>query len=236
MGDTRDDTREVIFKREIDHMDKRFRVGVFLVVALFCLISAMACAADNSGDASLVERVDAAGVQASPEGMADDAEGSVSLGSDLGAGEPAPLDMGLDMGISAGGQWFPIWQDASGLLSTLGGDYILSTAPSCVFEGEDKEFAFDGFYVFTNPDGDRDIWYSFYIETDAFPTARGIKVGDSLDDVFSAYGDRYYWEGDTILTYSISGVEGDAASPCIQFTVLDGFVAAIDIYYPTNVM
>ena len=148
---------------------------------------------------------------------------------------PEPLSMNDDIGISINGQWFPIWQDATGLLQALGGDYALTSAPSCVFEGEDKEFAYDGFYVYTNPDGDKDIWYSIFLESDKYSTARGIRVGDGLDVVIAAYGDRYYWEGESILTYSISGVEGDIASPCIQFTVSEDSVTAIEIYYPTNV-
>ena len=159
-------------------------------------------------------------------------------GGDTGPGgvtEPAPLSMSDDMGIRISGQWFPIWQDASALLRALGDDYELSAAASCVFDGEDKEFAYDGCFVFTNPNGDRDIWYSILLESDAFPTARGVRVGNSVEEVMDAYGDRYYWEGADILTYSISGEEGDIASPCILFTLADGCVSTIEIYYPTNV-
>lgn len=146
-----------------------------------------------------------------------------------------PLSFEEDIGITIDGEWFPIWQDAAGLLKALGNDYELYAAPSCVFdEGDDKEFAYDGCYVYTNPNGSRDIWYSIFLENDTYSTARGISVGSALDDVIKAYGENYYWEGDTVLTYSVSGIEGDISSPCIQFTLAEEVVTAIEIYYPTN--
>ena len=148
---------------------------------------------------------------------------------------PGPLSMEADMGMAVGGRWFPIWQDAAELLAALGDDYEMAAAPSCVFEGEDKEFAYDGFFVFTNPDGNKDIWYSIYLADDTLETARGIRVGDSLAAVMAAYGEGYYWEGDSILTYSVSGLEGDIESPCIQFGIEEDVVVTIEIYYPTNV-
>ena len=147
------------------------------------------------------------------------------------------LSLNNDMGISINGQWFPIQKDVSALLNILGDNYSLSTAPSCVFEGEDKEFDFGDLLISTNPnpDGTKDIWYSVYITSEDFPTARGIRVGSSLDEVKAAYGSNFFWESQSIITFSISGIEGDITSPCIQFTVTDGIVTAIEIYYPTNV-
>ena len=149
------------------------------------------------------------------------------------AGSPFTLEK--DMGIHVDGKWYPIHEDAAPLLAALGDGYELFTAPSCVFVGEDKEFSYPHASVFTNPDGDRDIWYEILLLDDTLATARGIRVGDPLEDVIAAYGDNYYWEGDTVLTYSVSGVQGDIASPCILFTVEDNVVTQIVIYYPTNV-
>jgi len=147
------------------------------------------------------------------------------------------LSLEHDIGISINGQWFPIQQDVSGLLGALGNNFSLSTAPSCVFEGEDKEFDYGDLLISTNPnpDGTKDIWFSIYIISEDFPTARGIRVGNTLDEVKAAYGNSFFWESQDVITFSISGIEGDITSPCIQFTVTDGIVTAIEIYYPTNV-
>ena len=222
------------------------RLVLIFTSLLICIALMSACGADSQS----ADSDNGAGTRAMPEAQDvgstntnDDANGEADAG--LGGGDnvvsdvkPEPLSMEKDMGLSVDSRWFPIMQDAAGLLQALGDDFVMTSAPSCVFEGEDKEFAYDGFYVFTNPDGDfgeKDVWFSIWLETDVYSTARGIRVGSTLDEVIAAYGDRFYWEGDSIKTYSISGVEGDIESPCIQFTVADDRVTAIEIYYPTNV-
>ena len=219
-------------------MTKIIRFGVTLICMLLCSVMVLSCVANGPTDGSPATGGSDGGTQAQADSPDENDGESENDGVDPNAG-PTELDMDRDMGISVGGQWFPIWQDASGLVQALGmitHDYVLSTAPSCVFEGEDKEFDFGGIFVFTNPDGARDLWFSIYFTKDLLSTSRGITIGSTLEEVHEAYGDRFYWEGDTILTYSISGIEGDAASPCIQFTIINNRVTAIDIYYPTNVL
>lgn len=216
---------------------KRLAIIIF---SLMLLASLAAC----GGDGAVSNNGSGDGAQSQPQPTeADDPFGSAEAGGEAGNGEtgsaeptePQPLTMDKDLGIAINGVWFPIWQDASGLIQALGSDYELYAAPSCVFdEGDDKEFAYDGIYVYTNPVSGQDIWYSVFIESSAYSTSRGISVGSALDDIMAAYDDGFYWEGDTILTYSISGIEGDISSPCIQFTIADQIVTAIEIYYPTN--
>ena len=219
-------------------MNHKIKAGAALICMLLCLAVICACAAKATTSSPLVEadeQANSAPTADSPKNIADTVPDVSSVDNAQADAKPEPISMEKDMGISVNGQWFPIWQDADMLLQALGEDYELWSAPSCVFEGEDKEFAYDGFCVYTNPDGDRDIWYSIFLESDAYATARGVKVGSALEETIAAYGDRYYWEGENLLTYSISGVEGDIASPCILFTVEESHVAAIEIYYPTNV-
>lgn len=146
-------------------------------------------------------------------------------------------DMSLekDMGLFLNGVWYPILTDIHTLREALGEPAAMNAAPSCVFVGEDKEFVYEGLTFFTNPVGEQDIWFEAQLTSNAYATTRGIRVGDTLDMLKEAYGDRCYWEGDTILTYSVSGIEGDYLSPCIMFEIVDDVIASIDIYYPTNV-
>ena len=146
------------------------------------------------------------------------------------------FSMKEDMGIKVDGKWYPIFQDAAPLLSALGSDYELFAAPSCLYDGEDKEFAYAGCSVFTNPgNGGIDVWYIIRLTDDSLETARGIKVGDTKDAVVKAYGDKYYMESDYQMVYSISGKQGDLASPCMIIDFENDKVSCIEIYYPTNV-
>lgn len=150
------------------------------------------------------------------------------------ASGPAPLTLEKDFGLTVSGTWFPIHEDTKPLLTALGDDYELYAAPSCLFMGEDKEFDYPGIALFTNPDGDLDIWYLAALTGQAYQTARGIGIGSSQEQLIAAYGDKYYWESDYEMVYSISGIQGDLASPCIIFRLDGQEITAIDIYYPTN--
>jgi hypothetical protein len=154
----------------------------------------------------------------------------------LGCGAAKPADMSLekDMGITVSGTWYPIHQDAAPLLEAIGEDFELYAAPSCLFAGDDKEFSYDSCSVFTNPDGDKDIWYIIDLKDGTYSTSRGIHVGSTKDELIAAYGEKFYWESDYQMTYSISGVQGDLTSPCIIFDLADDVVTKIEIYYPTN--
>ncbi len=150
------------------------------------------------------------------------------------AGSPLTLDG--DMGLFVENTWYPILSDFAPLLAALGEPDELISAPSCVFQGEDKEFAYEGMSVFTNPLKSMDVWYEVYITGEGMLTIRGIGVGSPLEDVITAYGENYYTEGENMLTFSVSGIAGDYMSPCIIFELTEGLVSAIDIYFPTNTL
>ena len=145
------------------------------------------------------------------------------------------MSLEKDVGLLLNDTWYPILTDIHALRDALGEPAALNAAPSCVFVGDDKEYVYEGLTIFTNPAGEQDIWFEMQLTNNAYATSRGIRVGDTLEMLQNAYGELCYWEGDTILTYSVSGIEGDYASPCIMFEIVDDVISSIDIYYPTNV-
>jgi len=141
-----------------------------------------------------------------------------------------------DMGVLVDGVFYKILADFAPLREALGEPVEVASAPSCVFVGEDREFAYDGAYIFTNPAGERDVWYELFITGEGFSTARGLRVGDSFERLRELYGEPHYWEGERMATYSVSGEEGDYESPCMMIELDgEGLVVTIDLYYPTNV-
>lgn len=150
--------------------------------------------------------------------------------------EAAPLTLEADMGLYVNGEWFPILNDFAPLKAALGEPLGVTSAPSCVFKGEDREFTYEGMSIYTNPLGEMDVWFEAYITGGDFTTARGIGIGAREEEVVAAYGEGYYSEGEGMLTYSVSGDAEDYASPCTIFTLENGAVTCIDIYYPTNTL
>lgn len=148
-----------------------------------------------------------------------------------------------DIGIAIDGNWYNLMNSfdfyeeypGSGLHEALGEPLDTLVSPSCAFKGDDKEFDYDGIAVYTNPYGGGavDVLMELVIDGGDWTTSRGIGIGATADDIVAAYGDGYFEEG-SMIVYSISGDPDDMQSPCIMFTMEDGAVTLIDIYYPTN--
>ena len=145
-----------------------------------------------------------------------------------------PLSLEADIGLYLDGIFYPILNDFATLEAILGEADEVNSAPSCAFKGDDKEFVYDGMSIFTNPLGELDVWMEAYITGGDYVTTRGIGIGSSEADVLAAYGDGFYVEGENMMTYSLSGDPEAIDSPCIIFTLEDGAVVCMDIYFPTN--
>lgn len=72
------------------------------------------------------------------------------------------------------------------------GDYDdMYEAPSCVHEGYDRFYTYDGFSVTTSAGEGRDIVTEFLIESSACVLSSGITVGSLAENVTAAYGEDY---------------------------------------------
>lgn len=99
------------------------------------------------------------------------------------------------------------------LTDTLG-DYLdYMEAPSCVHEGSDKVYTYDGFTVSSSPAADGSEFITdITFTSDAVGLDNGIMIGSSGDDVTVAFGEdfeeqfgvRKYVSGDITLTITLS--------------------------------
>ncbi len=136
-----------------------------------------------------------------------------------------------DLCLAIDGVKYDIRTDSAPLLAALGDDYEFSEQISCIYEGMDKSFTYDGLTISTVPVDGKDIIEMFTITNDKYKTERGITVGASLEDVIAAYGDRYFDDG--YITYTASNDMTKISEPRIQFYMLDGSVKEIYIYSPS---
>ena len=146
-----------------------------------------------------------------------------------------PVSLEKDLGVIVNGVFYKVYSPAEPLIAALGEPSETISSPSCVFVGEDFEYAYEYGSVYSSPIDEQNIWYEFYIFDTGMTTSRGLAVGDTVEKMLELYGENYYSEGEGMYTYSLSGDPDDYASPCLIFETEDGIIVTIDVYYPTNI-
>lgn len=137
-----------------------------------------------------------------------------------------------DLGIALDGKTFYLREDSTDLIAALGDGYEYSEVVSCVYDGKDKTFEYDGITVGTVPVEGKDVTEVITLTGSAYTTLRGAKVGDSTDSVKALYGDG--WFDDGYLTYSLTGDQSDIHAERIQFEYdVNGIIGRIFIYSPS---
>ena len=85
--------------------------------------------------------------------------------------------------------------------------------PSCAIEGTDNVYSYGDIEVTAINDGNGEVIYSVYIVDANTPTAEGLYIGDTLDQVIAVYGEDYtqengqvtYQKGNTLLVIILDG-------------------------------
>lgn len=85
--------------------------------------------------------------------------------------------------------------------------------PSCAIEGTDNVYSYGDIEVTAFNDGNGEVIYSVYIVDANTPTAEGLYIGDTLDQVIAVYGEDYtqengqvtYQKGNTLLVIILDG-------------------------------
>lgn len=98
--------------------------------------------------------------------------------------------------------------------TALGTPASVEEADSCHYEGKDTIYHYDGFSIYTYRQDNADAVAVITVESADYPTAKGIKVGDTLEAVMTAYGEaaettNYYVVYDltdkVTLTFELDG-------------------------------
>ena len=90
----------------------------------------------------------------------------------------------------------------------LGEPLDQQTAPSCVHEGDDIVYYYDGLEIATSPSPAGQYITSITLTSDVYTTAEGVYIGSTAAEMTAAYGEteaqfgRYvYTKGSTTLTF-----------------------------------
>lgn len=108
--------------------------------------------------------------------------------------------------------------EANAAIAALGTQLDFMEAPSCVHEGSDKVYTYDGYTVTTSPDGKGGEYVAeLALTSDVVALDNGLYIGCALADVKKAYGEDFT-ESFGVYKYELAGAtlsviaEGDTVT------------------------
>jgi hypothetical protein len=115
--------------------------------------------------------------------------------------------------FKANGVTIKMNDNANDIVAALGAPNQTFSTPSCAFDGEDKIYYYNGFFISTYPSGETDYVLSVTIQSGSVATPEGVKIGMNYDGMVEALGENYsqmldsykYTVGDTELTLIFEG-------------------------------
>ncbi len=191
---------------------------LILLCLVICTLSATACSSSDSSSKAETSEITTTTTTASPDSSQEDTttttvEGAIILGDSTEASttttkqEEKPDETSSTTTTTQAEQDSPggfkaseLYFEYKGCKIKLGDKYSdykaslgepndIMTSPSCLHEGDDKTYIFDGVSIYTYPNGAEDIIYEVEVTgTDAVAFG-GLKTGITLDDVSRIYGD-----------------------------------------------
>ena len=87
-------------------------------------------------------------------------------------------------------------------IEILGDPVNIHETPSCAFDGFDRIFTFDDFYIHTYPVDDKNFIQIIRFRTDNRTTIEGFRLGDNFDKVTDTLGDDYVRDFN-LITFTI---------------------------------
>lgn len=150
-------------------------------------IVAVLTACGQEGAPALAQNINIGADSAGNTAGGDSKEASTEASDQEPSGEDGVFRFAYDGAILTPGE--PV--DLSGLPKYSD----VAEVPSCAFGGNDKIYNFTTFELTAYFDADEERIYSIYFIDPNLPTTEGLRLGDTVDDMKSFYGDSYETEG-----------------------------------------
>lgn len=118
------------------------------------------------------------------------------------------------------GTQFGVDMAVDSVLAKLGEPKDKAVSASCAFGGEDTVYYYSSIQISTNDEQGYERIYSIYLEDDLVSTEKNICIGNTADQVKTAYGEPSADSSDACLIYSKDGMS-------LRFNLTDGKVSSI---------
>ena len=175
---------------------KKF-IKLFLSLSLFLTLAACTDTPDNGEDT----KTDDTTLDVTDDTTADEDTTAENTPSKSGDTYEIVLSNGLTVCIGGNAEEF---------ISKAGEPIDYMEAPSCVNEGYDKVYVFDGYSISTSPDADRNEYISeLSLLSDTVLIGNGLSIGSGAAELDTLFGTNYTEEFG-IRTYTISAVRVSA--------------------------
>lgn len=184
--------------------------GLLAVTSVFALVG---CGSDTKGN-----NASSAATQSSA------AAESSAQASEAKSDDKAATISAADAVFTFNGVNVELNGDADAAVAALGTANDVSSQLSCHGQGDDKTYTYTGFVLNTYPLDGKDRVLEVVVKSADIPTSKGVKVGDDVSAVTSAYGDNFRKVG---VYYAYDAGEGKS----LQFLIEGDKVTEIDYYY-----
>jgi len=190
--------------------------SVLLAAVAFSGCSGASPAASPSPASSPSTTVSSQAVtSAAPETADPSASTDVSPANNAGPLTEADFVFTID------GDSFPIDSLASTAIEYFGDEYVYSQSETCFGQGPDKVYDYPQFSLYCYDDGNNYLILEILLVEREYETLRGIKVGDTIEQVTDVYGEGEWDDISEILIYDFGAV-------ALWFYSDGGTVTAID--------
>ena len=168
-----------------------------LILALFLLVSCAPAETPDEPDKDVIDRNEEI---ADPADTADEEQNDIPEVTD---NAETSQNGGFTVAF-ADGRTVELGADAASI-EALGEYTDMFEAPSCVHEGFDRVYTYDGFSVTTSPDENgADYVAEVAVESSSCALENGLTVGSTVDDMAAAYGEDYT-DSFGFITYELEG-------------------------------
>lgn len=132
-----------------------------------------------------------------------------------------------DIEVKVNNETISLNEDIEEIMKKIGEYKEYSESKSCLYEGFDRKYTYDGIVINTYPKGDKNYVSTIEVLSKDVILSKNVKVGDSANKIVEVFGEDYAEKEETYCTYEYGNYG-------IAFYFEDGLIDVIELYVINN--